>query len=92
MPSRNASRTNPGIRFGDVVRIERRYILDGGITSVVDQGRYQGVQATGTMEHLILKDKKELRLIPLASVSEITLVRHAPQRHEAPSPPDPNYH
>lgn len=90
MPARKSSKNSFGIRVGDLVKIERRYILDGAITSVMDQGRYQGVQSTGTMEHLVLEDKKEVRLIPLASVSEITLVRAAPVRAE-PIPHDPNY-
>ena len=93
MHARRPRRTRSSISIGDLVKVERRYVMEGSITSVTDQGRFQGVQVFGSLEHLVLQDKRELRLIPLASVSEITLVRAAPARADpAPEPAyDPSF-
>lgn len=74
------------IGVGDVVKIERRYVVDGSLTSVQDEGRFQGIQLLGTMEHIVLDAKGETRTIPLASISEITLVAAAPRPLETTDP------
>lgn len=74
------------IGVGDEVKIERRYVVDGALTSVSDEGRFEGIQLLGTMEHIVLDAKGDLRTIPLASVSEITLVRAAPRQAEGSDP------
>lgn len=73
---------------GDLLKIERRYLVDGVITRVTDQGRFAGVQAVGTAEHIILEGgkKKAIRLVPLHSVSEITLVKAVPRQPRAAPP------
>lgn len=62
---------------GDLLKIERRYMVDGVPTSVTDKGRFAGVQVVGTSEHIVLEDvqRKEVRMFPLSSVCEITLVK-----------------
>lgn len=69
----------PALAPGDMLRIERRYVVDGALTSVLDEGRFEGVERVGTSEHLVLKDKatKEVRMIPLHAIAEIKLVRKA---------------
>lgn len=62
---------------GDTLRIERRYIVDGELTCVTDQGRFLGLERVGTSEHLVIRDlkKKETRMFPLHAIAEITLVK-----------------
>lgn len=64
---------------GDLLRIERRYLVDGVLQLVTDHGRFEGVKVVGSAEHLALKDaeRKEVRLFPLHAISEITLVKPA---------------
>ncbi|MFA5860732.1 MAG: hypothetical protein WDA16_03465 [Candidatus Thermoplasmatota archaeon] len=66
-----------GISPGDTLRIERRYIVDGQLTCVTDQGRFMGLERVGSSEHIVIRDskKKELRMFPLHAIAEITLVR-----------------
>jgi hypothetical protein len=59
---------------GDEVRVERRYVVDGGLTGVVDEGRFAGVQLLGTTEHIVLEVAGSTRTIPLSSISEIRLL------------------
>lgn len=70
--------TNAQVRLGDRVRIERRYVVDGALTAIQDEGSFEGVQLLGTSELLQLKvvgeAGHEVRLIPLPSISEITLL------------------
>lgn len=61
------------IHFGDLIKIERRYIVEGSLTSVTDRGRFGGVQLLGGAEHLVLENKADVRMIPLHTVSEIVL-------------------
>lgn len=74
---------------GDILRIERRYVVDGVVSCATTEGRYEGVQVVGSAEHLVLKDPatREVRLYPLHAVSEITLVKGARRRARAPKPP-----
>lgn len=71
--------------LGDVLRIERRYLVDGVVQKVTDEGRFGGVHHVGSAEHLVLEDdqKSEVRLFPLTAISEITLVQALPR---APKP------
>lgn len=62
------------VRVGDLIRIERRYVVNGNLTSMTDSGTYQGIEAFGTTEHIVIDDSKEVRLIPLNTISEITLI------------------
>jgi hypothetical protein len=67
--------------LGDVLRIERRYLVDGVVQKLTDEGRFAGVQSVGTSEHLVLEDdqKAEVRLFPLTAISEITLLKPLPR-------------
>ncbi len=70
--------TPRSIRLGDALKIERRYVVDGILTCITDEGRFHGVQQIGSAEHLILDDPKQgVRMIPLPSISEILLVAGA---------------
>lgn len=62
---------------GDILKIERRYMVDGVPTSVTDKGRFAGVQVVGSAEHIVLEDtqRKEVRMFPLSAICEITLVK-----------------
>lgn len=73
---------------GDVLRIERRYVIDGVVKRATDQGVFAGVQSVGTAEHIILEGgkKKAVRLLPLSSVSEITLVKAVPRQPKEAAP------
>lgn len=62
------------VKVGDLIRIERRYVVNGNLTSMTDSGTYQGIEAFGTSEHIVIDDSKEVRLIPLNTISEITLL------------------
>jgi hypothetical protein len=77
--------------LGDVLRIERRYLVDGVVTKVTDEGRFAGVQSVGTSEHLVLEDdaKAEVRLFPLTAISEITLVQALPRQAKPAAGPAP---
>lgn len=71
---------------GDLLKVERRYLVDGVLTRVTDQGVFAGVQAVGSAEHLVLEGgkKKGVRLVPLHSISEIKLLKTVPR--QAPKP------
>lgn len=77
---------------GDVLKIERRFLVDGVVQKKTDQGVFAGVQVVGSAEHLVIengsgKKKRRTRLVPLHSVSEITLVKAVPRRpREATAP------
>lgn len=61
---------------GDILRIERRYVVDGQLTCVADEGRFEGIERVGSSEHLVLKGAdKEVRMIPLHAIAEIKLVK-----------------
>lgn len=75
---------------GDVLKVERRFVVDGTMKRAVDQGTFAGVQVVGSAEHLVLEGgrKGTTRLVPLHSVSEITLVKAMPRKpREAPAAP-----
>lgn len=68
---------------GDVLRVERRYLVDGVVSTTTAQGRFAGVERIGSTEHLVLRDEDgTVRMIPLSSVSEMVLVE-AVQREAA---------
>jgi len=67
------------VGLGDTIRVERRFVLDGQMTCVADKGVFHGVQAMGSVEHILIECKGEVRLIPLQSVSEIVLEEAAPR-------------
>lgn len=72
---------------GDRLKIERRYVVDGELRCVTDEGRFAGIERVGSLEHIVLRDAKsrEVRMFPLHAVSEITLV-HAARRAKAAPP------
>lgn len=81
---------------GDVLKIERRYMVDGVLQKETTRGTFAGVQVVGTAEHLVIeggRKKKATRLVPLHSVSEITLVKAMPRtpRVEAAPSWDPGF-
>lgn len=80
--------TSDGLARGDLLKIERRYAVDGDLKSVVDEGRFQGIQRVGSAEHIVIKDvrNKEVRMFPLSAVAEITLVKPARRPREAKAP------
>lgn len=73
---------------GDLLRVERRYLVDGVLARATDQGVFAGIQAVGSAEHLVLEGgrKKGVRLVPLHSISEIKLVKAMPRVGKAPPP------
>lgn len=75
---------------GDLLVIERRYLVDGVLQKQTTKGTFAGVQVVGTAEHIVLEGgskKKAVRLVPLHSVSEITLVKAVPRKPKiAPAP------
>ncbi|HUR68384.1 MAG TPA: hypothetical protein VM370_04000 [Candidatus Thermoplasmatota archaeon] len=74
---------------GDVLKIERRYLVDGVLQKETTRGTFAGVQAVGSAEHIVLEAGagKKTRLVPLHSVSEITLVKAVPRKpKETPAP------
>lgn len=79
---------------GDVLRIERRFLVDGVVQKKTDRGVFAGVQVVGSAEHLVIEKggkKRSTRLVPLHSVSEITLVKAMPRaRKTAPPVFDPS--
>lgn len=75
---------------GDVLKIERRYLVDGILQKETTRGTFAGVQVVGTAEHIVLAGgtkKRATRLVPLHSVSEITLVKAMPRKPKAPTLP-----
>lgn len=79
---------------GDVLKVERRYLVDGVLTRVTDQGTFAGVQAVGSAEHLVLEGgkKKGVRLVPIHTISEIKLLKAMPRQIKAPAPTwDPSF-
>lgn len=74
---------------GDVLKIERRYLVDGVLQTKTTKGTFAGVQVVGTAEHIVLEagKRRAMRLVPLHSVSEITLVKAVPRKPKlAPAP------
>jgi hypothetical protein len=70
------------VGLGDKIRVERRFVVDGQMSCVADRGVFHGIQAMGSIEHILLETKGEVRLIPIPSISEIVL-EHAEQKREA---------
>lgn len=83
-PTRSSSRL---VRVGDTLEVERRYVVDGSLTSVRDKGTFVGIQVLGTLEHLVLEAENGTRMIPLVSIAEILLA--SPGRAE-PDAADPS--
>lgn len=75
-----------GISPGDVLRIERRYVVDGQLTCVTDQGRFERIERVGSSEHIVIRDakKKEVRMFPLHAIAEITLVKPGRKGKKSP--------
>lgn len=72
------------LMHGDVLRVERRFMVDGVVSVHLAEGHFAGVERVGTTELLVLRNEAgEVKLIPLASVSEITLVQTV-EREPAP--------
>lgn len=73
-----------GLAPGDKLRIERRYVVDGQLTCVTDEGAFAGIERVGSHEHLVLKNgRKGVRMFPLTAIAEITLVKAAKRAREA---------
>lgn len=73
-----------GLAPGDKLRIERRYVVDGQLTCVTDEGAFAGVERVGSHEHLVLKSgRKGVRMFPLTAIAEITVVKAARRVPEA---------
>lgn len=78
---------------GDVLKIERRFLVDGVLQKETTKGTFAGVQVVGTAEHIVLEGKAKgrgkgkARLVPLHSVSEITLVKAVPRKPKTPPAP-----
>lgn len=74
---------------GDVLRIERRFLVDGVVTTATTEGRFAGVERVGTSEHLVLEADEgqpgAYRLYPLSAISEITLVKAVARATTAPA-------
>ena len=78
-----------GLAPGDKLRIERRYVVDGQLTCVTDEGAFAGVERVGSHEHLVLKNgKKGVRMFPLTAIAEITVVKPA-RRARVAEPAEP---
>lgn len=72
---------------GDVLKIERRYLVDGVVKTVTDKGRFAGVQIVGSAEHIVIEDRRNaVRMFPLHAVSAITLVEAVPRAPRAAAP------
>ena len=67
---------------GDVLKIERRFVVDGVLQKKTDRGVFAGVQVVGSAEHIVLEGNKKVsaRLVPLTTVCEITLVKAVPRQ------------
>ena len=74
---------------GDLLKIERRFVVDGVMQKKTDRGVFAGVQAVGSAEHIVLEGGKRatVRLVPLHSVSEITVVKAMPRKPKAEPAP-----
>ena len=81
------------VDLGDRIRVERKFVIDGVLTSVADKGVFHGIQAMGSIEHLLLESKGEVRLIPIPSISEIVLEGLREKRQSGPEarPFDPGF-
>jgi hypothetical protein len=79
----------PTLLPGDVLKVERRQLVDGKLARSSDQGTFAGVQTVGTAEHLVLEGgrKKGVRLVPLHTISEIRLVKAIPRDAKIPAAP-----
>lgn len=79
---------------GDVLRIERRFVVDGVLETRTDRGVFAGVQVVGSAEHLVLEGGEGVtaRLVPLQTVCEIAVVEAMPRQPAVvPVPPwDPS--
>lgn len=62
------------MRVGDLIRLERRYVVNGNVTSLSDSGTFLGVASVGSVEHVVIDDVEERRMIPLDSVAEIQVL------------------
>lgn len=62
------------MRIGDLIRLERRYVIDGAVTSLSDSGKFLGIASVGSIEHVVIDDVDERRMIPLESVAEIQVL------------------
>lgn len=73
---------------GDVLKIERRYLVDGVVQKQTDRGIFAGVQIVGSAEHIVIEKgrKRTVRLVPLHSVAEITLVKAMPRKPKVAVP------
>lgn len=80
-----------GLARGDVLKVERRYVVDGVVTCVTDKGRFAGVESVGSVEHIVVEGKEGTRMIPLSSVSEIEVVERAKKAATTANPFDPAY-
>lgn len=65
------------MRVGDLIRLERRYVVNGNVTSLSDSGTFLGVASVGSVEHVVIDDVDERRMIPLDSVAEIQVLEAA---------------
>jgi hypothetical protein len=83
--------TSISLAPGDLLQIERRFVVDGVVTTQTDQGRFAGVQAVGSAEHLALEcaTRNAVRLFPLHAIVEITLVEAVRRETPAPAPSGP---
>lgn len=81
------------VDLGDHIRVERRFVVDGELTCVADKGVFHGIQAMGSVEHLLLEDKGEVRLIPIPSISEIVLegLKEKAAQSQPPQGFDPSF-
>lgn len=76
--------------LGDKIKVERRYVVDGVLTCISDKGVFNGIQVLGSSEHIVIEGKEGVRMIPLATVSEIQL--EGPVKRETPKPAfDPSF-
>lgn len=80
------------VGLGDRIRVERRFVVDGKMSCVADRGVFHGVQAMGSIEHILLETKGEVRLIPIPSISEIVL-EHVEEKKQvqAQAPQGPQF-
>lgn len=83
---------NRPLSVGDVLKVERRYVVDGVVTCVTDKGRFGGVESVGSLEHIVIDTAEGTRMIPLASVSEIEVVERGRSPRAPSGDRDPAYH